>query len=53
VTGGTFAVAGPDGERRELTQESGAPYMGSAGTEHDVVYAGVGPASFVEIELKR
>ncbi len=53
VTGGSFAVTAPGGERREMTQEAGAPYMGSAGTEHDVVYAGEGPASFVEIELKR
>ena len=52
VTGGAFAVTGPDGEPHELSQQAGAPYLGSAGTEHDVVYVGDGPATFVEIELK-
>jgi beta-alanine degradation protein BauB len=52
VTGGTFAVAGPDGDTRELAQEAGEPYLGHAGTEHDVVNASGGPARFVEIELK-
>ena len=36
-----------------MTQEAGAPYIGSAGTEYYVVYAGEGRAIFVEIELKR
>ena len=53
VTGGTFAVTGPDGSRRELIQQAGVPYLGSAGTEHDVVNASGRPAVFVEIELKR
>jgi beta-alanine degradation protein BauB len=53
VTGGTFAVTGPDGGTRELVQEPGSPYLGRAGTEHDVVNAGEVPATFVEIELKR
>ena len=53
VTGGTFAVTAPDGGTRELIQEAGSPYLGRAGTEHDVVNAGGAAATFVEIELKR
>jgi quercetin dioxygenase-like cupin family protein len=53
VTGGTFAVTGPDGDTRELTQHAGTPYLGRAGTEHDVANVSGAPASFVEIELKR
>jgi len=52
VTGGSFAVTGPGGETRELAQQAGAPYLGHAGTEHDVVNASGGRAVFVEIELK-
>jgi beta-alanine degradation protein BauB len=52
VTGGTFAVTGPDGGTREMTQEAGSPYLGTAGTEHDVVNVGEAAAAFVEIELK-
>jgi quercetin dioxygenase-like cupin family protein len=51
VTGGTFRVSAPDGATREMTQRAGEPYLGTAGTEHDVV-AGAA-AVFVEIELKR
>jgi quercetin dioxygenase-like cupin family protein len=53
VTGGTFQVTAPDGGRHELTQEAGSPYLGQAGTEHDVANAGAPSAVFVEIELKR
>jgi quercetin dioxygenase-like cupin family protein len=53
VTGGRFAVTDPDGATRELTQHAGSPYLGRAGTEHDVVNATGAPAVFVEIELKR
>jgi len=53
VSGGTFAVTGPDGAVRELDQQAGAPYVGTAGTAHNVANAGRAPASFVEIELKR
>lgn len=52
VTGGRFVVTGPDGTRREMTQVAGQPYPGTAGTEHEVVNAGDGPAVFVEVELK-
>jgi hypothetical protein len=40
VTGGTFAVTAPDGGTHELTQHAGSPYLGSAGTEHDVANFG-------------
>jgi beta-alanine degradation protein BauB len=53
VTGGTFAVTAADGGTRELTQHAGSPYLGSAGTEHDVANVGETSAAFVEIELKR
>jgi beta-alanine degradation protein BauB len=53
VTGGTFAVTAPDGGTREMIQEAGSPYLGTAGTEHDVVNVSGAAAVFVEIELKR
>jgi len=52
ITGGTFRVTDADGEH-ELAQQAGAPYLGKAGTEHDVANVSGGPAVFVEIELKR
>jgi beta-alanine degradation protein BauB len=52
VTGGTFTVTDPDGATRELTQHAGSPYVGKAGTEHDVASATGASAIFVEIELK-
>jgi hypothetical protein len=53
VTGGTFTVIGADGSVRELVQVPGAPYLGAAGTAHDVVNASGTRAVFVEVELKR
>ena len=53
VTGGTFEVTAPDGGKHELTQDAGLPYLGHAGTEHDVANLGAASAVFVEIELKR
>ena len=53
VTGGTFEVVSADGGTRTLTQEAGVAYLGSEGTEHDVVNRSGRVASFVEIELKR
>ena len=50
VSGGTFTIVDPDGGTREMAQEAGVPYLGTAGTAHDVVAAE--PACFVEIELK-
>ncbi len=52
VTGGTFAVTDPDGAVHELAQHAGAPYLGRAGTEHDVANVTGASAVFVEIELK-
>jgi quercetin dioxygenase-like cupin family protein len=52
VTGGRFAVTDPDGAAHELTQHAGSPYLGRAGTEHDVANASGATAVFVEIELK-
>jgi quercetin dioxygenase-like cupin family protein len=52
VTGGTFAVTEPEGGVRELAQQAGSPYLGTAGTEHDVTNVSGGRAVFVEIELK-
>jgi quercetin dioxygenase-like cupin family protein len=51
VTGGTFTVIGADGAEREMEQLAGEAYLGTAGTEHDVVSRSDG-AVFVEIELK-
>lgn len=48
VTGGTFAVTAADGGTRELPQHAGSPYLGSAGTEHDVANVGETSAAFVE-----
>ncbi len=53
VTGGTFTVVDADGATREMTQESGSPYRGTAGTAHNVVNATGAQVVFVEIELKR
>jgi hypothetical protein len=53
VTGGTFVVTDRDGATRELVQTAGSPYLGRAGTEHNVVNRSGGAAAFVEIELKR
>lgn len=53
VTGGTFAVTDSDGSSHELAQRAGSPYVGRAGTAHDVVNASGATAVFVEIELKR
>jgi beta-alanine degradation protein BauB len=53
VTGGTFTVTDADGTVREMNQVAGSPYLGVAGTDHDVVSAADREAVFVEIELKR
>jgi quercetin dioxygenase-like cupin family protein len=53
ITGGTFTVISADGSVRTMTQVAGTPYLGTAGTEHEVVNATEAEAVFVEIELKR
>jgi beta-alanine degradation protein BauB len=53
VIGGRFTVIEPDGSERTMEQAAGEPYVGTAGTEHDVVNAADHGTVFVEIELKR
>ena len=53
VTGGRFTVVDSDGATREMTQDAGSPYRGTAGTSHNVVNSTGTRAVFVEIELKR
>ena len=53
ITGGTFTVIDVDGSEREMSQVAGSPYIGAAGTAHDVVNATDQEAVFVEIELKQ
>ncbi len=50
VTGGTLTVTATDGECRDMIQHAGAPYLGTAGTEHTVTAEEA--VVFVEIELK-
>ena len=52
ITGGRFEVVEIDGSVREMNQVAGSPYLGAAGTAHDVVSAAAQEAVFVEIELK-
>lgn len=52
VTGGTLAVTTPDGASRAMTQQAGAPYRGTAGTDHTVTATGGETICFVEIEIK-
>ena len=53
ITGGPFTVTTAAGATRNMVQEAGTPYLGVAGTAHNVTSAGDAPATFVEIELKR
>ena len=53
ITGGRFQVTDSSGSTRELVQVPGSPYLGAAGTEHDVASASEHEAVFVDIELKR
>jgi quercetin dioxygenase-like cupin family protein len=53
VTGGAFTVVDPDGAERVMEQVAGSPYLGAAGTEHDVVNATGREVVFVEVEFKR
>jgi beta-alanine degradation protein BauB len=53
VTGATFTVTDSDGSARKMTQVAGSPYLGTAGTDHDVVSDSADMVVFVEIELKR
>ena len=53
VTGGRFNVVDSDGAAREMAQEAGSPYRGTAGTAHNVINSAGTRAVFVEIELKQ
>jgi beta-alanine degradation protein BauB len=53
ITGGTFTVTDVDGSIREMDQVAGSPYLGAAGTDHNVVNDTDHAVAFVEIELKR
>jgi hypothetical protein len=37
VTGGTFEIRDPGGATREMTQLAAEPYLGRAGTDHNVI----------------
>jgi beta-alanine degradation protein BauB len=52
VSGGQFRVTDADGSIRTMTQTAGAPYLGSAGTDHEVASVNAVAVSFVEVELK-
>jgi quercetin dioxygenase-like cupin family protein len=53
ITGGAFIVHETDGSVREMAQVAGSPYLGTAGTAHNVANTPGQEAVFVEIELKR
>jgi beta-alanine degradation protein BauB len=53
VTGGTFTVTGSDGSVRTMTQTAGTAYLGTTGTEHEVINVSGQAVRFVEIEIKR
>jgi quercetin dioxygenase-like cupin family protein len=52
VVDGELELIGPDGGRSRARLEQGKSYFRNAGVEHDVINAGGGVMSFVEIELK-
>jgi hypothetical protein len=53
VTGGSFEILDADGTVWERTQDAAKPYLGRAGTEHNVINRSGRSAIFVEVELKR
>jgi beta-alanine degradation protein BauB len=52
VVDSELELVGPDGSRSRARLEQGKSYFRNAGVEHDVINAGGGVMSFVEIELK-
>jgi hypothetical protein len=52
ITGGRFVITESDGSTRDMEQAAAGPYLGRAGTEHNVTNCSGTAASFVEIELK-
>lgn len=52
VTGGDLTVVAADGTVRAMSQRAGVPYVGTAGTSHNVISHGSESIVFVEVELK-
>ena len=52
VVDGELELIGPDGRKSRARLEQGKSYFRNAGVEHDVVNAGAGLMTFIEIELK-
>jgi beta-alanine degradation protein BauB len=52
VVDGELELIGPDGGKSRARLEQGKSYFRNAGVEHDVVNAGGGLMTFIEIELK-
>ncbi len=51
VTGGTFTITDPDGNRSTMNQVPGESYARSMGVTHNVANEQSAGVSFVEIEL--
>ncbi len=52
VLDGELELIGPDGRHTRVRLQQGKSYFRNAGVEHDVINAGAGVMTFVEIELK-
>jgi quercetin dioxygenase-like cupin family protein len=52
VTDGTLLLETPGGGTANAALAAGVSYARDAGVEHNVVNAGTGPLTFLEIELK-
>jgi quercetin dioxygenase-like cupin family protein len=52
IVDGELELVGPDGGRSRAQLRQGISYFRHAGVEHDVINAGGGIMTFVEIELK-
>jgi quercetin dioxygenase-like cupin family protein len=52
VVDGELELIGPDGGKSRARLEQGKSYFRNAGVEHDVINAGAGLMTFIEIELK-
>jgi beta-alanine degradation protein BauB len=52
VVDGELELVGPDGGRSRSQLRQGKSYFRNAGVEHDVINAGAGLMTFIEIELK-
>lgn len=53
VTNCHFRIETPDGQITETFVPAGSAYQRMKGTEHNVINAGAGPMSFIEVELKK